>query len=225
MDIPKTLVREGFALQGSLSPKRSTAEVARSLGSVVEVGSLLGSSSIRTVQSLVPRDKSEVGENRYSGIYGFAAFPLHTDLAHWFCPPRYLLLRCIVGSSDVLTHVLPWTPIVAQIGPPVLRKAVFMARRHRIGFSGLVRAMSRHNGADILRWDPVFLNPLNQHARAVASAIFNPTWKRVATSVLLRNPGDTVLIDNWRMLHGRSAVPVGSRARRIERVYLSEVFE
>ena len=32
--------------------------------------------------------------------------------------------------------------------------------------------------------------------------------------------GDTVIIDNWRMLHGRPAVPEGRRDRHLQRVYL-----
>lgn len=221
----KALSQEGFALHEGLAPECSTIEIARTFGSIVNVGELLGSSTIRTVQSLTPRNKGEVRENQYSGNYGLDAFPLHSDLAHWAYPPRYILLRCIVGSNDVFTRLLPWAPIVRQIGPAVLRKAVFRLRRHRNGYSGLVRAMSRHGETDVLRWDPLFLEPLNQHALAVGSAILDPTWDSVATKVLLRKPGDTVLIDNWRMLHGRSPVPVECKARRIERVYLSEVFE
>jgi len=42
---------------------------------------------------------------------------------------------------------------------------------------------------------------------------------------LLHEPGDTILIDNWQMLHGRSQVSAESTIRHIERVYLSEVFQ
>ena len=36
---------------------------------------------------------------------------------------------------------------------------------------------------------------------------------------------DTIVVDNWRMLHGRSQVPQAGATRQIERVYFSEVFE
>jgi alpha-ketoglutarate-dependent taurine dioxygenase len=32
--------------------------------------------------------------------------------------------------------------------------------------------------------------------------------------------GDTLLIDNWRMLHARSPIPMGRGDRCIQRVYL-----
>ncbi|MCK1658534.1 TauD/TfdA family dioxygenase [Bradyrhizobium sp. 151] len=36
----------------------------------------------------------------------------------------------------------------------------------------------------------------------------------------LTSPGDTLVIDNWRMLHGRSAVAELCSDRIIERTYL-----
>lgn len=43
--------------------------------------------------------------------------------------------------------------------------------------------------------------------------------------ILLNQPGDTLLIDNWQMLHGRGEVLAQGTIRRIERVYLSEIFQ
>ena len=42
-------------------------------------------------------------------------------------------------------------------------------------------------------------------------------------SVPLVNPGDTVIIDNWRMLHGRSNVPISCVHRIIDRTYLGRL--
>jgi len=217
--------QDGFVLQKGLAPSLATIEVAQALGTVVDIKLLLPSSGIPTVQSLRPRNTDEVGQNRYSGHYGLGTFPLHTDLAHWVLPPHYLLLRCIVGSNDVLTNILPWTPIMDLVGTASMGKAVFMARSRRIGCSGLVRALTRHHGTKVLRWDPIFLRPLNQNARALASVMLDPTWNRAVMKILLNEPGDTVLIDNWRMLHGRSQILAQGKVRHIERVYLSEVFQ
>jgi alpha-ketoglutarate-dependent taurine dioxygenase len=54
--------------------------------------------------------------------------------------------------------------------------------------------------------------------------MLDPAWKTAALNVLLLQPGDTLLIDNWRMLHGRSEVSTQSTSRIIDRVYLAEVF-
>jgi hypothetical protein len=219
------LKRDGFSLRLGLAPHYSTTEVAQTLGSVINLETLLPYSGISAVRPLRPTSSCDSRQNRYSGHYGLGIFPLHTDLAHWAIPPRYLLLRCVVGSSDVFTHILPWTPIVELIGTTSLRKAVFTARKQRIGCSGLVRAMSSHDRSDVLRWDPIFLEPLNQPANALVLAMLDPVWSTTVLKVLLHQPGDTLLIDNWRMLHGRGEVSTQSTARHIDRVYLAEVFQ
>lgn len=223
-ELGQRIKQEGFVVRKGLAPHLSTIEVARESGIIVNIDELLASSGIPTVQALRPRGTNEVSPNQYSGHYGLGSFPLHTDLAHWVVPPRYLLLRCLVGTKDVFTNILPWTRIVDVVGTAALRKAVFRARRRRAGYSGLVRAMSRHQQAEVFRWDPIFLKPLNQHAHALEAVMVDPTWNKKVIKILLRQPGDTILIDNWRMLHGRSQVPKPSTTRHIERVYFSEVF-
>ena len=224
-EFARQMERDGFVVRKELAPHLSTIELAQASGIIVDIDELLASSSIPTVQVLRPRDAKEVSPNRYSGHYGLGSFPLHTDLAHWVVPPRYLLLRCLVGTNDVVTNILPWARVVDVVGTAELRKAVFRARRRRAGYSGLVRAMSRYQQAEVFRWDPIFIKPLNQHAHTLEAVMLDPTWNKKAIKILLRQPGDTILIDNWRMLHGRSQVPKPSAARHIERVYFSEVFQ
>jgi alpha-ketoglutarate-dependent taurine dioxygenase len=40
----------------------------------------------------------------------------------------------------------------------------------------------------------------------------------------LTSPGDTLWVDNWRMLHGRSAVTADQADRVIERAYFGELY-
>jgi L-asparagine oxygenase len=219
------LEHDGFVLQKRRSPSVPTIEVAQALGKIVDIELLLPFSRIPSVQSLRPRHSHEVGQNQYSGHYGFGSFPLHSDLAHWALPPHYLLLRCVVGSNDVFTNILAWTPIVDLVGRAAMQKAVFAGRNRRIGCSSLVRALTLHQGIDIFRWDPIFLRPLNQHARALARVMLDTTWNSALVRIPLCEPGDTLLINNWQMLHGRSQILEQGSPRNIERVYLSEVFQ
>lgn len=219
-----TVELSGFVLQRKFLPHLSTVEVAHQLGRILDIDKLLPSSGIPTVQSLRPRGKTEVKENQYSGNYGLGVFPLHTDLAHWILPPHYLLLRCVIGTEDVFTNLLPCAGIVGAVGKAALEKSVFRIRRHRHGCSGLVRAMSSHLKENIFRWDPIFIEPLNKHAQALKLVMTGLVWNEAMTRIALRESGDTLVIDNWRMLHGRSQVPAQSLGRQVERVYLSEVF-
>jgi alpha-ketoglutarate-dependent taurine dioxygenase len=84
--------------------------------------------------------------------------------------------------------------------------------------------MSPHREEQIFRWDPIFLEPLNSRAQALKRVMLSPASNEAMIKILLQDPGDILLIDNWRTLHGRSQVPARSAERLIERVYLSEVF-
>ena len=201
----------------------STYAVGQALGTVIDFTQLYPRHRISTVQALRPQAAQGIGPSKYSGHFGVGAFPVHTDLAHWILPPRYLVLRCIVGSDDVHTNIMSWEPLIARLGVDTLRKAVFCGRSDP-GTSGLVRAISHHRGSEILRWDSVFLKPLNQNAHLLTDLMTDPRSYGSLIKVLLESPGDTLIIDNWRMLHGRSEVPSHSMMRYIERVYLSELF-
>lgn len=217
------LNRNGFALWRELAPASSTIDVSERLGKVVNVEDLLPGSGVPTVQSLRPRESSKVGLNQYSGNYGLGDFPLHSDLAHWSLPPRYFLLRCIEGARDVFTRVLPWAAILPSVGLSALQRAVFGGRKRRFGCCSLVRAMSVHQTESVFRWDPVFLKPVNAPAQELALLMRDSKWANIAREIPLCRPGDTLLIDNWRVLHGRSPVPASGTGRLLERVYLSEI--
>jgi alpha-ketoglutarate-dependent taurine dioxygenase len=182
---------------------------------------MLPTSGIHNLQPLAPRTTDQAPKNRYSGHYGLNAFPLYTDLAHWAVPPRYLLLRCLVGSRNVVTKLLPAVHIVSGPVKAFLQKAVLRVRHHRRGSSGLLRALSGVREQVLFRWDSVFLEPVNDHAVKLKQMMEGSLFNRMMSSVC-RARGDTLLLDNCRLLHGRSAVRP-DRVRRIERIYLFEV--
>src|SRR5277367_4742269 len=99
---------EGFVVRKGVDPDLSTMEVAQGLGVTLNIEDIFPAAGVEVVQSLRPRDTIHA-TNHYSGHFGFGSFPLHTDLAHWAIPPRYLFLRCKVGTPDVFTELLHWS--------------------------------------------------------------------------------------------------------------------
>jgi len=81
----------------------------------------------------------------------------------------------------------------------------------------------RQKGDTGVRWDSLFLIPLNSSAKKVAHVFSTTKWSNSLKAVNLLEPGDTLIVDNWHMLHGRSAVDDDSIDRRIERAYLSAI--
>jgi len=206
-------------------PDAGTLELARSIGDVVDIRAIMPESAIQAMQTLLPRRENSSRQNRYSGIFGLGEFPLHTDLAHWSRPPRYLMIRCILGHPDVTTKVISSSKIVERLGKELTGRALFLPRRALpLNDYCLLPMVFRDGMTRGLRWDSVFVVPANDAARRVSIAV-NQTLSEKSGEVHecpLVNPGDTLIIDNWNALHGRSGVPMNAR-RIVERVYLSEI--
>jgi L-asparagine oxygenase len=222
-DIVQRVSATGYVVLQRLDPRLSTEQVALKLGSVMDVASILP--GVPKVQTLRPRKPSSHLMNQYSGTYGTEEFPLHSDLAHWYLPPRYLMLRCKVGAKDVETTLVPYSSIASAVGEYTLKQALVAPRRKsKEQIICPLPVVFRHNGLWGIRWDFLFLSPLNEPAKRTSEVLASHTWHgEEIIPVKLIEPGDTIVIDNWKMLHGRSSVPEESMNREIERIYLNKL--
>ncbi len=173
------------------------------------------------VQTLVPR--TEAAPNSYSGIYGLGRFPFHSDLAHWHTPPRYLLLRCVTGYPDIPTLLVDGHDLIDAITLDILTRAIFKPRRPRDGSVSLLRLCEPIEDTVRIRWDEVFLKPASRIGEVADLRIREWLSTCKPTALSLAQPHDTLLIDNWRMLHSRSPIPPGRENREILRVYLEDL--
>lgn len=213
-ELAKTVRCRGFAFYERLSPDLSTENIAQALGEPV---ALNGGTP---VHPLTPKPINEAPFNTYSGNYGLGEFPLHTDLANWYQPPHYLMLRCVVGALDVATTVVdPW-PVIDAIGKENLVRALMKPRRRVAGRMTLLPVAQPVDDGFMVRWDERYLRHASRAGELFVAQMGPRLRELAAIPVILARQGDTIIIDNWRMLHGRGAVPERSRSRHIERVYL-----
>jgi hypothetical protein len=207
----------GFAFAPRVAPHLDTAQFA----------ALLGTSEILDgldpVQSLTPKPIEATTPNVYSGQFGLGPFPFHTDLAHWSLPPRFVLLCCRRGDARVFTGVLPWSRVLRHLPSDAERRARFRPRRALHGRVHLLPFRQRVGDRTLWRWDSVFLEADNPDAAAIANSLTELDMTSVAERVVLRDPGDVLVIDNWRTLHSRGAVPAEGSDRMVERAYLREI--
>lgn len=210
----------GYVLIAQHKPELETVEAVSLLGTIL---TLMGFS---TVQELRPHAKSSAPPNTYSGNFGMGEFPMHTDLAHWAVPPRYLALRCIRGASGVATSVFDGNLMIEDIGPISLRRTLVQPRRPLSNGKQLLRLLDYLEGSDtgVLRWDNIFLHPATADSEKTHSLVAAYIKSVAAKDVVLLTTGDTLIIDNWRMIHRRSPVPAGAADRHIDRVYLGELY-
>lgn len=185
-----------------------------------EFGPIASLPGLRLVQELTPKSQSESTPNTYSGQYGYDRFPLHTDLAHWQAPPRYLALRCRVGFDQVTTDLVDGRCIEQAIGKGILFRALVRSRRSVRGQICRMRLLSKVASHSMLRWDDAYLRPLCTAGQEGMAAIRVTIPAMPLIRLALCDPGDTLVIDNWRMLHGRSHLGAGHAGRVLERAYL-----
>jgi L-asparagine oxygenase len=209
----------GYALIAQHKPELETVDAVSLLGSVLTL------EGFSAVQELRPHAKSSASPNTYSGNFGEGEFPMHTDLAHWAVPPRYLILRCIRGASEVATSVFDGNVMIDDIGPTSLRRTLVQPRRPLRNGKQLLRLLDYLEGYDtgVLRWDSIFLHPATDESEKTHSLVATYIKSVAAREVVLLNLGDTLIIDNWRMIHRRSPVPTSAAGRHIDRVYVGEL--
>jgi hypothetical protein len=215
VDILKALSEDGFADLGEFMVGTVLSSVAQ------ELAARLSCNVWRTPELLSVNPIWAKPANTYGGNFGLGALPLHTDLAHWHVPPRYLMLRCSIEDPAVTTPLIHCRDALRGLAPDVVERALFRPRRRLDGKMFLVRL----HRAGIFRWDRLFLIPDNSEAREVRTALAALDPVRDGVALKLDRPGRTLIIDNWTTMHGRSAVPGPISNRRIERAYFSEVMD
>ena len=205
----------GFAFRTDYCSDLTTEAVAGAVGVPVALGSK------GAVHVLTPASENERLPNSYSGLYGFGPFPMHTDLAHHRLPPRYFMLRCCIPAKGVGTTLIDSTDILATVGTSLLSRALVQPRRPRAGVRPLLRLFDPAHG--LFRWDIEFLRPASDAGKQAVSAVADALEGQERTQLELACRGDLLVIDNWRMVHGRTAVTSVGRCRRIDRVYLGKL--
>ena len=219
MDINAALTINGFAMLHGRLPETSGVSAFAGLGEVIRLP------GVAEVQMLTPQHTDYAPPNTYSGNFGLQAFPLHTDLAHWFLPPRYFALRCINGSKYVSTNLVDVEDLISIVGRQNLMRALVRPRRPLKQNRPLLRLLSNHeNTSALFRWDSLFVTPATNESQVICETTVDALASIERIEVLLANPGDTLIIDNWRMLHGRSRVSIKDNPRRIERAYLGAIY-
>ena len=197
MDILSALSSLGYAELAGMQDVGQVLRATEVLGRVMPLNGL-------AVQELVPRDKDVVFSNSFSKHYGHGSFPLHTDTAFWLEPARFVILYSR-AKSDAATRVLPLQQTrdlmaIARCNNPIfLRKTV----------NGPIYSHPwAHDRGCHTIYDPCYMKSVNRAAEdfvvaALESAIYAKRFVWDGTNALV--------IDNWRVLHGRDDCSDGDR--------------
>lgn len=172
------------------------------------------------VKPLRPVSASTAPRNTLSARYGQGRFPLHTEAAYWREPPRFVLLFCVdPGDGRQATVLLDADPLVRSQAGHVLNTSPWLVSSGVHPF--LSSVVSGVYGRRMLRFDRECMRPLTSPGYAFEAQI----EKFIEISVLHHHQwqaGDLLVLDNWRMLHGRGPAAAPSSSRLLLKVMARE---
>jgi hypothetical protein len=203
MNILSALLTRGYAEIFGVWSAEEAMRATDMLGDVVPLNG-------QAVQRLTPKNSDESVLKSFSKRHGRGFFPLHTDTAFWVLPARFIVLFA-ADESTTSTRVLPLQDTRDLISIARRSNPVFMRQTDR----GMIYS---HPWIDMsgccALYDPCYMRPVNRAAEDFEKATLEFfmrsqqfAWER----------GRVLVIDNWRVLHGRDEC--GDSGRVIYRFY------
>lgn len=214
----KRALRELGWVKLASDARNETALSSRTLMLAEDLGTPVKGRISQMVEPLVPKVPEEAHPASLSQKYGLGAFPFHADTSHWTVPARFLILSCVsLGKCMVPTLLVCRDTVLSTEDERALaRSAVFLVKNGRNSFYSSILGMGR----DFIRYDPGCMEPQTLDA-VEALRLFS--HERVAPFIKKVNwePGDSIVIDNWHMLHARAAINPNSSSRLLLRCLVS----
>jgi len=176
---------------------------------------LAGPAGSLPVERISPRQASEARSGTMSARWGLGPFPLHTERAHWRVPPRFVIFRSVGEETDRPTTLLDSAGLrLDRRLRHRLRTTPWLVSMGGTDFSATVLWPSGTRGRDHIRYDGCCMVPAEKElgddfGRVLETAdVVDYSWRR----------GVALVIDNWRMLHGRGTSARADYGRILERI-------
>lgn len=195
-----------------------TVLAARTLAIAQYLGKPVRGRARQIVEALRPKAPETAPPASLSRKYGLDAFPFHVDTAHWVTPARFMILSCVsLGDEVVPTLLLNRNDVnLSSDERNIANSAVFLVKNGRNSFYSSIFG----GGREFIRYDPGCMEPQGQDA-IKALAIFAHERVRRYVQEFSWEIGDSLIIDNWRMLHARAAAGKNSAGRLLLRCLVS----
>lgn len=214
------IILASLAERGWVRRTAASAGAEAMLDKMRALGDLLGTRAVgraRALEEVVrPQTSGEAHPRSLSAQYGLDSLPFHVELSHRPLPCRYLLLGCIdPGSPSAVTRLLEWRTLgFSREELHLLESAPVLVRSGRRSFYSTILPSDR----TFLRYDPGCLEGVDERGLSALEVL----QRRVALGspdTLEWRRGDILIIDNWRVLHGRGPSEPGS-GRSLARILI-----
>jgi len=165
--------------------------------------------------TLSPTRAEEAKPRSLSKIYDVGEFPLHTDMAHWVTPCRYVILACVSCGSANRPTLLIDTRRLSLTGrqTSLLHTTPLRVKNGRRSFFSTIFS----KGRSFVRFDPGCMQPVTSDGEEALALLTRQNWPDFIETVKWE-PHAVIVIDNWRMLHGRAHRHCAGRDRKLLRI-------
>jgi alpha-ketoglutarate-dependent taurine dioxygenase len=185
-------------------------QLAKSLGEVV------AHPNGDNIFHLEPKLVGEGMPGTLSNQFGYGRFPMHTDCAFLAIPIRYVVF-CSIESNSCKTMLASVAEVLKNTKPELvshINKAIF---KINIKTKPIYVPLSfKEKGTTGFRYDRNCMLPVNESAREVFE--FMAGCEPIIQEIEWIG-GTAVVVDNWKMLHGRNAV-LDDEKRVLRRIYV-----
>lgn len=169
------------------------------------------------VERLSPKRSDQARPGTLSALYGLGPFPFHTERAHWVRPPRYIVFRSVGQPTDRPTTLLDSYQLASMVD--LVRRLHDVPWRiawDDISFETHVLVPTSRAIWQI-RYDQCCMTVCNLEHIDLQFQLSAALGSMTALSHYW-TPGVALVIDNWRVLHGRGASATSDYSRVLERV-------
>lgn len=209
----KQIDKQGWLEVPDFSCSDDALSIAKQLGKVIPHPN---GDMISTVS---PNDGKDKVTGTMSNRFGYSSFPMHTDTAFWLEPARYIVMG-VLEKSDCNTKIVNFNVLLDNLNAKAL--AALETATYLINtiegkrYSSPLIKTNREYG---VKFDPSCMTPINQAAQYFHQA-FLETIDNIGESYIDWTGRKAVIIDNWKVLHGRGEVTPSEKYRKLIRVYV-----
>lgn len=183
------------------------------------VGDIVPSPNNEIIKILANFSREEATNNSKSKKYGLGMFPLHTDTVFWSLPARYVLLKCD-GDRRRSTTYLEFSTIFDSMNEEEINFVSTGIWSVRIPGKAFYTTLSFCNSTGQgYKFDPDLMFPENYSAKKIHDKIVSSCFSDKVKKIEWKE-NVVVIIDNAKLMHGRSAPPDHESRRTIKRVYV-----
>jgi hypothetical protein len=167
----------------------------------------------------VPASSNQAPAGTMSSVYDLGPFPLHTERAHWRTPPRFVAFRSIGAATDRPTTLLDSCEL-ETISDLVrdLYDVEWLVHWGNERF--LTRVLTPlQTSRWHIRYDRCCMTVHDPDLHALATRLEN-NLSSVPVEYHYWSPEVVLIIDNWRILHGRGMSQHEDFGRTLERIVI-----